>query len=393
MKLNDIICKNVKPNGKVQRLFDGGGLYLEVTKSGTKKWRMKYRFGGEKRLSIGSYPSVTLKEARERREEAKKLLEKGKDPSFEKQEARKQAIADEMITFEIVAKEWHNFTKHKWTESHAKTILNRLELHLYPRIGKLPIKTITPALLLKNLKDIEEQGVYETTKRLRQYATQIFKYAVVTEKTDKNPASELSGYLQTPKVKHQATIDVDEIPEFIQRLNINEARLYEQTRLAIKLMLLTFVRTSELIEASWDEFDIENKIWLIPAERMKMKKEHFVPLSSQTIEILERLKVYQPNPNNLILPSPITSKKPISKNTILYGLYRLGYKGKATGHGFRALAMTAIKEKLGYRHEVVDRQLAHAHRNSIDAAYDRAQFLEERTQMMQEWADYVDNQS
>lgn len=393
MKLNDIICKNVKPNGKVQRLFDGWGLYLEVTKSGTKKWRMKYRFGNEKRLSIGSYPSVTLKEARERREEAKKLLEQGKDPSFEKQVAKKQAIADEMITFEIVAKEWHNFTKHKWTESHAKTILSRLERHLYPRIGKLPIKTITPALLLKNLKDIEEQGVYETTKRLRQYSSQIFKYAVVTEKTDKNPASELSGYLQTPKVEHHATIEVDEIPDFIKKLNNNEARLYEQTRLAIKLMLLTFVRTSELIEASWDEFDIENKIWLIPAERMKMKKEHFVPLSTQTIEILERLKVYQPNPNNLILPSPITPKKPISKNTILYGLYRLGYKGKATGHGFRALAMTAIKEKLGYRHEVVDRQLAHAHRNSIDAAYDRAQFLEERTQMMQEWADYVESLS
>ena len=392
MRLSDNRCKTSKPTTKTQKLFDGGGLYLEVKPSGGKHWKLKYRFANkEKKLAIGSYPLITLKEARERREEAKKLLEQNKDPSFEKQEARKQAIEDANITFELIAKEWHTTTKHKWSESHAKTILKRLELHLFPRIGELPIKVITPALLLKNLKDIEEQGVYETTKRLRQYASQIFKYAVVTEKTDKNPASELSGYLQTPKIKHQATIEVDEIPEFIKRLNINEARLYEQTRLAIKLMLLTFVRTSELIEAKWEEFDLDNRIWLIPAERMKMRKEHFVPISNQTFKILERLKIYQPNPNNLILPSPITSKKPISKNTILYGLYRLGYKGKATGHGFRALAMTAIKEKLGYRHEVVDRQLAHAHRNSIDAAYDRAQFLDERTQMMQEWADYIDS--
>ena len=391
MRLSDNRCKTSKPTTKIQKLFDGGGLYLEVKPSGGKHWKLKYRYANkEKKLAIGAYPLTSLKEARERREEAKKLLEQNKDPSFEKKESRKQTITDSTITFEIVAKEWHETTKHKWSENHAKTILNRLEIHLFPRIGELPIKTITPALLLKKLKEIEELGVYETTKRIRQYTSQIFKYAVVTEKADRNAAAEIGGFLKTGKVKHQAALDIKEIPEFLERLDRNEARLFVQTRLAIKLMLLTFVRTSELLNATWDEFDLENKIWLIPAERMKMKKEHFVPISNQVSLILNELKKFETSPNNYILPSPIASKKPISKNTILYGLYRLGYKGKATGHGFRALAMTAIKEKLGYRHEVVDRQLAHAHRNSIDAAYDRAQFIDERTQMMQEWADYVD---
>lgn len=277
-------------------------------------------------------------------------------------------------------------------EKHGKSILRRIEMHLYPRIGKQPIKSITPQQLLNTLKEIEKYGVHETTKRIRQYASQVFKYAVITGKAEINAASEIGGFLQPPKVKHHAALTIEEIPEFLQKLNTNEARLFRQTRIAIELMLLTFVRTSELIKATWDEIDLEQKIWLIPQERMKVKEkgDHLVPLANQTIQLLEELKTLPTSPSNYILPSPIAPRKHISDNTILYGLYRMGYKGKTTGHGFRALAMTTIKEKLGYRHEVVDRQLAHAHRNNVDAAYDRAHFIDERTQMMQEWGDYIE---
>lgn len=392
MKLNNVICQNAKPTTKNQKLFDGGGLYLEVSKKGGKLWRLKYRYNGkEKRMALGAYPLISLKEARERREEAKKQLEQGKDPSIEKQQAKRQAILDASITFEDVAKEWHEAVKHKWTEKHGKSILRRIEMHLYPRIGKHPIKNISPQQLLNALKEIEKYGVHETTKRIRQYASQVFKYAVLTGKAEINAAAEIGGFLQTARVKHHAALTIEEIPEFLQKLNTNEARLFRQTRIAIELILLTFVRTSELIKATWDEFDLENKIWLIPEKRMKVKEkgDHLVPLANQTIKLLEELKTLPTSPSNYILSSPVAPRKHISDNTILYGLYRMGYKGKTTGHGFRALAMTAIKEKLGYRHEVVDRQLAHAHRNSIDAAYDRAQFLEERTQMMQDWASYI----
>lgn len=389
MRLSDKCLKNTKPTTKPYKLFDGGGLYIEIMPHGGKLWRLKFRYAGkEKRLSLGTYPLTTLKEARARRDEAKKLLEKNIDPSLAKQESKRQAILNNAITFEIIAREWHENAKEKWSKDHAATILKRIEMHLFTRIGNLPIKAITPPLLLNVLKQVENGGVYETTKRIRQYASQVFKYAVITGRAEKDVAADLAGALKHSKVKHYATIDIKELPEFLRKLNSNDARLFIQTRLAIELMLLTFVRTSELLEAKWAEIDLDNKVWVIPAERMKMRKAHVVPLSNQTIQILERLK-FSNETSQYILPSPIASRKPVSENTILYALYRMGYKGKATGHGFRALAMTCIKEKLGYRHEVVDRQLAHAHRNSVDAAYDRAEFLEDRKKMMQEWADYI----
>jgi integrase len=390
MRLSDNRCKTVKSTKRIQKLFDGGGLYLEVKPSGGKHWKLKYRYGNkEKKLAIGTYPLISLKEARELREEAKKLLVQNKDPSFEKQEAKRQILLDDAFTFEVLAREWHEEMKYKWVEHNAKSILKRMEAHLFPLIGDMPVKTITPPLLLSALKEIEKKGVYETTKRMKQYAGQVFRYGVATGKAEKDVSADIGGFLKTAKVKHHAALAIEELPEFLEKLNKNEARLYNQTRWAIELMMLTFVRTSELLEAVWTEFDLENKTWLIPAERMKMRKPHIVPLAAQTISILEKLKPLYNGKSSFILPSPISPKKTMSENTILYALYRLGYRGKATGHGFRALAMTAIKEKLGYRHEVVDRQLAHAHRNSIDAAYDRAQFLDERVKMMQEWADYV----
>lgn len=391
MRLTDKCLKNIKPNNKTLKIFDGGGLYIEVTKSGSKLWRLKYRFAGkEKRLALGSYPFISLKDARARREEAKKLLDQNIDPAIAKQEIKHQMSIDGENTFKVIAKEWYDNTKEKWTEGHAKTIQNRLEKHIMPKIGNMPIKKITPPILLSALKQVEKNGVYETTKRLRQYCSQIFKYAVATGRADRDVAVDIVGAFKHKRVEHYAALSVSDLPDFLRKLERNDARLYFETRMAIKLMLLTFVRTSELLKARWDEFDLDSKVWVVPAERMKMRKAHIVPLANQAIEILEDLK--RQNENwEYILPSPISSKKHVSVNTVLYALYRLGYKGKATGHGFRALAMTAIKEKLGYRHEVVDRQLAHAHRNSVDAAYDRAQFLEERKIMMQDWADYIEN--
>jgi integrase len=387
MRLSEVKCRNSKQSLKPIKLFDGGGLYLEIMPSGGKLWRLIYRYGGkEKRLSIGPYPLISLQEAGEKREEAKKQLMNHIDPSLAKQESKEKAFADNNNTFEIIAREWHTNVKGKWSVGHAHTVLTRMENHLFPRIGKMPIRSITPSILLNALKDVESCGVFETTKRAKQYAGQVFRYAIITDRVDRDSSIGLNGILTQPKVKHNACLDVKELPELFEKLASNNARLFIQTRYAIELMILTFVRTSELLEAKWSEFDLEGKTWHIPGERMKMRKAHLVPLASQTIEILEKLRKLDLQ-SAYILPSPLSHRIPLSGNTILSALYKMGYKGKTTGHGFRALAMTAIKEKLGYRHEVVDRQLAHAHRNSIDAAYDRAQFLDERIKMMQEWAD------
>lgn len=390
MKLTDTRCRNIKPNVKHQKLFDGGGLYLEVTPTGSKIWKLKYRFlKKEKKLSIGSYPIISLKEAREKRDEAKKLILNNIDPSLAKQQIQKQAFTDAQNTFERIALEWHEVFRSKWSIQHGDLILKRLKRDIFPKMGQIPIKQITPSILLNVLKQIEKRGVFETTKRNRQYCGQIFRYAVAKGLLDRDVSVDIIGAFTHVRVKHFAALEGDDLPEFLNKLNMNEARLFPQTRIAIKLMLLTFVRTNELLNAKWKEINFNEKVWIIPAERMKMRKAHIVPLSTQTVQLFENLKAFGGDWEHCFL-SHINPKKTMSNNTILYALYRMGYKGKTTGHGFRSLAMTVIKEKLGYRHEVVDRQLAHSHRNSVDAAYDRAQFLNERKKMMQDWADYID---
>lgn len=389
MRLTDIRLKSIKTNSKTQKLFDGEGLYIEVSPKGSKLWRLKYRYAGkEKLLSLGSYPLISLKEAREKRDNARKLLDQNIDPSIAKKEAKQKAFKESSETFEDIAIEWHDYMKDRWSEGYSRTILKRIKADILPALGKLPIKLITPVILLNALKKIESRGVFETTKRARQYCSQIFRYAVATGRAERDVSVDIIGAFKHARVQHHATIEIEELPDFLHKLHTNQARLFPQTRLAIELMLLTFVRTNELLEATWEEIDFKERIWKIPAERMKMRKAHIVPLSNRTMGIL--IELYSMNNQwKWVLPSQTSPRKPMSNNTILYALYRMGYKGKATGHGFRALAMTAIKEKLGYRHEVVDRQLAHAHRNSVDAAYDRAQFLDEREIMMQDWADYI----
>ncbi len=390
MPLNDAICKNAKPTEKARKLADGHGMYLEVMPTGRKYWRLKYRYlGKEKRLALGVYPETTLLEAREKRAIARKQLADGLDPMAEKKKDKRVAKLNAENNFEAIAREWHTMKMGEWTPSYGKNVLIRLEQDIFPEIGAIPVKEITPPDMLQTIRKIEKRGALEISKRLNQTCGQIFRYAIATGRCIYNPCTDLKGALKVATKTHYACIEINEIPELLAKLNRNDARLYPHTLNAIKLMMLTFVRTSELINAKWAEFDFKEKQWIIPAERMKMRQQHIVPLSRQALEILEQLKQYH-NEWGWVFPSQIAARKSMSNNTILKALERMGYKGKMTGHGFRALAMSTIKEKLHYRHEVVDRQLAHAPKNSIQAAYDRAKFLDERAVMMQHWADYLD---
>ena len=390
MVLNDLTCKKAKAAEKPYKLSDSQGLYLHIMPNGSKNWRMKYRFQGkEKLLSFGPYPLISLSEARQKRDDAKKLLLEGVDPSRAKKDEEIQARLNAATTFEAVALEWHSNHLDRWSASHGKTLIHRLKTDIFPEIGLRPINEITPPELLEVIRKIEERGAHEIAHRAIQTCGQVFRYGIVTGRTERNPAADLRGALRPVKKGHYAALETDDIPQFLQDLERNDARLYQHTRLAIKLLMLTFVRTSELIGAQWSEFNFAKREWTIPAERMKMRRAHIVPLSKQAVDILNELRVLSGNREH-ILPSQVNPRKHMSNNTILKALERMGYKGRMTGHGFRALAMSSIKERLGYRHEVVDRQLAHAPANKIDAAYDRAQFLDERHVMMQKWANYLE---
>lgn len=392
MKLSDKACKNAKPKEKPYKLFDGGGLFLEVMPNGSKLWRLKYRYlSKEKRISLGAYPIVSLADARDARGKAKKQLAQEVNPSEAKRNRKQDAIRNAENTFKAVALEWHENQLARWTETHARNVMRRFDVDIFPYIGSRPIADIDPPELLEVLRRIEARGALDVTARVKQITGQVFRYGIATGRCHRDPSADLKGALKVNKTTSFACLDIKEMPEFLAKLEKNDARLFPATRRAIKLLMLTFVRTSELINATWDEFDLDNAVWEIPAWRMKMRNAHIVPLSKQAVELLQEQKKENEHLNTeWVFPSPVRPKNSISNNTILFAIGRMGYKGRMTGHGFRALAMSNIKEKLGYRHEVVDRQLAHVHRNKIDRAYDRAQFLDDRTEMMQKWSNYID---
>lgn len=313
----------------------------------------------------------------------------GIDPSSARQEAKREKLIDAGNTFEAVARQWYERKKDGWSPKHATKVISRLQSNIFPQIGNMPIKSITPPIMLTTLQQIEKRGAYELTKNLRQYCSQVFRYAVPLGLVERDVTVDLSSALQTRKVTHLASIPPNELPQLIRDIDRNEARMYPITRLMFELMLHTFVRTVELIEARWDEFDLEAAQWVIPAERMKMRKTHIVPLSRQSISILKELKQHSTY-HEWVFPSPQSPRKHMSNNAILKGLERMGYRGRMTGHGFRSLAMTTILEKLHYPFDVVDAQLAHAKRNSLGEAYDRAKYLQQRTEMMQSWSDYIE---
>lgn len=392
MSLTNIKCSNAKPLEKRYRLYDTGGLYMEIMPNGSKYWRLKYRYlKKEKVLALGVYPLISLAEARDARDEAKKLLIKNIDPVDAKKQGRRQAILNSQNTFQAVALEWHANQVDKWSEHHALNVMRRLEIDIFPYIGSRPIADIDAPELLEVLRRIEKRGALDVCGRVKQICGQVFRYGIATGKCKRDHSADLKGALKKGKQGHYPALEIKEMPEFLKALERNEPRLFARTRRAMKMLMYTFVRTNELIYAKWPEFDFENARWEIPAERMKMGNPHIVPLSRQVIEILKEQKEETEHlGTDWVFPSQVRPKEPMSNNTILFAIGRLGYKGRHSGHGFRALAMSTIKENLNYRHEVVDRQLAHAHKNKMDRAYDRAKFLDERKIMMQNWADYID---
>jgi integrase len=394
MPLTDTACRNAKAKEKPYKLTDSEGMYLEVMPNGSKYWRLKYRhLGKEKRLAFGVYPDVGLSDAREKRLQARKLLSNGTDPGAVKQTQKQQAIAEAENTFEKVTRLWLEKKKRTLHPKYAKHIQSRIEKDLINILGPKHVDSITSKEIIAALQKVETRGAYELVRRLKQNCAEIYRFAVVHDYAKTNPASafESKDIFGKYETKHYPSLEPSDIPAFLAALSLNKPRLYRQTVLAIELMMLTFVRTGELIQAKWVEINWKEKQWEIPAERMKMKRPHIVPLSSRAIAILKELQEMNGH-RDYIFPGMNDPRQCMSNGTILHALKALGYHGRMTGHGFRALAMTTIKEKLGYRHEVVDRQLAHAPKNKIDAAYDRAKFLPERAKMMQEWARYIEGQ-
>lgn len=385
--LTEVAVRNAKPKNKPYKLADGGGLFLWVQPSGGKWWRYKYRFAGkEKLLALGSYPDVSLAEARERHAQARKLLSAGNDPGEVKKEEKRQALLKSVTTFEAIAREWCESRKHKWVTRYGSAMMTRLEKHVFPKLGDRPIADISAPELLAVLRIVENTGALDLAMRLLQASGQIFRYAIATGRAERNPAADLRGALKPPVRKHQAHLKADELPEYLQKLEAYDGSL--QTKLALKLLLLTFVRTGELRGAEWTEINLEMAEWRIPAERMKMRDPHIVPLSRQAIAVLAEL---QPLTGQwrYVFPNQHKPSGCMSENTMLYGLYRMGYHSKATCHGFRSTASTILNEH-GFRPDVIERQLAHSERNQVRAAYNHAQYLPERREMMQWWADFLD---
>jgi len=322
MPLTDTTIRKAKPKSKPFKLSDSGGLFLLVQPNGSKWWRYKYRFGGkEKLLALGSYPEVSLAEARERHLQARKLLAAGSDPSEAKRVAKRLVSIKAENTFESIAREWHEQNSNKWSKIYADDVTKRLENHIFPKLGHRPLAEITTTDVLEVLRVIEKSGALDMAQRLMQTCGQVFRYAITTERVDRNPVTDLRGALKTPVRKHHSYLKASELPEYLQKLENYDGNL--ETKLALKFLLLTFVRTVELRGAEWSEINFDKADWRIPAERMKMKDLHIVPLSTQAIAVLEELKKHTGNRKHLF-PNQHNPVSIMSENTILFALYRMG---------------------------------------------------------------------
>jgi len=390
--------ENAKPMAKKYKMADGGGLCLLVAPSGAKLWVWRYRFdGSEKNMHFGEYPLLTLKDARDLHFAAKKLLASGVNPMAErkaeaeaKQEEAKALQREADSSFEKIARKWWAWWSIGKSRRHAETLMNRLEADVFPAIGHLPIDSVQTGHIRDIMLAIEKRGASDVAKRAHQSVGQIFRFAIAREIGSRNPAAEFRprDILAAAESENFACVDEKDLPELLAKMDDYNGDAL--TRFGLKLLAYCFPRTGELIEAPWTEFDLDRARWDIPAERMKMKTPHIIPLSRQAVEVLRALRLLTGN-GKLVFPGAMDKKKPMSNNTLLYALYRLGYQGRMTGHGFRGLASTILNEN-DFDDEHVDLQLAHMKRNKVSAAYNHAKYLKQRTVMMQWWADYLDAQ-
>lgn len=390
MPLTDTAIKAFKPEAKPRKYADGGGLFLLVQPHGSKLWRMKYRFDGkEKLLSFGDYPAVSLRAARARREDARELLAQGIDPSEHRKEAKAQRMAETEHTLEAIAREWFATKAPGWAPSHADKIIRRLERDIFPWLGGEPITAITAPALLNVIRRIESRGNGETAHRALQDCGQVFRYGIVTGRCERDPAADLRGALAPVQVEHfAAIIDPVELGALLRAIDAFRGTLVVQS--ALKIAPLLFVRPGELRKAEWSEFDFDKAEWSIPAERMKARRAHMVPLASQAVAILKALQPLTGRQKHVFAGRD--PMKPMSDAAVNAALRRMGYNTKTeiTGHGFRAGARTILHEVLGVDAAVIEHQLAHAVPDALGAAYNRTKFLPQRRAMMQQWADYLD---
>ena len=390
MPLTDIKIRTVKPASKPLKLSDGGGLFLFVTPSGGKWWRLKYRFGGkEKLLSLGVYPEISLKDARDRREQARKQLANDIDPGENRKAVKAAQMDQDANTFEVIAREWMDRQAATWAPSHADKIIRRLERDIFPWVGKRPIAEITAPELLKVLRRIEDRGVVETAHRALQNCGQVFRYAIATGRTTHDLSGDLRGALSPVRGGHFAAMtEPKQVGALLRATNGYKGNLI--TKCALRLAPLVFVRPGELRRAEWSEIDLDEATWNISAERMKMRVPHLVPLSTQAVEILRELHPLT-GTGRFVFPGARSKDRPMSDNAILAALRRMGFpKDEMSGHGFRAMARTILDEVLNVRPDYIEHQLAHAVRDPNGRAYNRTAHLVERRKMMQLWANYLD---
>jgi integrase len=387
--LTDTAIRCLKATGKTQKLFDGGGLYLMVSPTGGKLWRMDYRFAGKRKtLACGAYPAVSLKDARQKREEAKEQLAADIDPGALKKAVKEAVRAEVTNSFEVIAREWHALQSPQWVETHRRNILAYLEKDIFPPLGALPVNGVKPPQLLDVLRRMEGRDAISAARKMRQTCGQIFRYAIATGRAEYDPSASLKDALTPRQTRNFSSIKEPRAIGALLR-NIDGYTGNITVRAALRMAPYVFVRPGELRRAEWAEFDLAAAEWRIPAARMKMKEPHIVPLARQVLELLKDLHTYTGN-SRYLFSSMRANSAPISDMTLLAGLRRLGYgKEEMTVHGFRSMASTLLNEQ-GYNRDWIERQLAHGERNSIRAAYNYAEYLPERRRMMQEWADYLD---
>ncbi len=390
MKLTDAKLRTLTQPGKHA---DGAGLYLELTPAGGKYWRMKYRHGGkEKRLAFGVYPAVSLKDAREKAEAARKLLQAGDDPGETKKAVKAQTVFETANTLQAVAADWMAHQSTRWEPATKARVLASLETDIFPVLGARPLASIRPSEVMKAVQKIEARGAGDQAARVLQRIKQVYRWAVTHERIEANPMLDLMpGEILKPReVKHRAALSDRDLSGFLVKLNAYQG--HPTTVQAMRLLMLTTTRPGEVREARWSEFHPAEALWIIPADRMKMGEEHRVPLSHQALQVLEAMRPISGD-RELVFPSPFYPSKPLSENTFNSALARMGYKNEATAHGFRALFSTVMNEHDRTLRDVIERQLAHKERDQVRAAYHRSTYMKDRADLLQWWADYLDQRA